>query len=246
MNKIKISASLLTAVFALSSCGSTTTQIAMSESESIATSTSVLPDIQVTEITSDEVDTTTSETTTTPIETTTTTEATTSPVDMDRDTILRNVCWGDTKDIVKFVETDELIDETSDALLYSTELTTLNASLMYKFDTNYGLYQAAYIVKDSYTSDGLMAISYYEKIRDAITTKYGKPIKDEKVKRSELADYAYNDGQALELGYIVFISKWKMGDTTIDLMCATLNYDTSISLFFKDSTYEEPTNTSGL
>ena len=60
--------------------------------------------------------------------------------------------------------------------------------------------------------------------------------------------YKYSDSnaQAVELGYLAYYANWQYGDTKIDLILATLNYKTNISLQFKDSTFDPPTNTDGL
>lgn len=189
--------------------------------------------------------TNTSETTTEP-ETTTTSETTESTlVSPDRETILRNVCWGDTKEIIKYVETDDIIDENENALMYDTYLSSNSSYLVYYVDEEYGLYQANYLIKG--LTDARVAHGSYSQIVEAVSSKYGNPASDEKKTLSSLAKYCDSDYDALELGYIAYIAKWEYSDdTVITLALVTINYELKLSLKFETTSFEPAANTNGL
>ena len=200
------------------------------------------------EITTGATTETTTETTT-EVTTETTTEVTTvtTLVDTNRETVLRNVCWGDTMDIVKYVEKDELMDSNNNTLWYKTSVSDISANLLYNFDDSYGLYNASYLFDSDYFTSGLVAIGQYNKLVESITAKYGEPLENsERILDSTMYKYSDSNAQAVELGYLAYYANWQYGDTKIDLILATLNYKTNISLQFKDSTFDPPTNTDGL
>ncbi|MGN1399723.1 MAG: hypothetical protein ACI4WG_06985 [Erysipelotrichaceae bacterium] len=190
--------------------------------------------------------TTTPQTTTTPTISETTETTVETLVDPNRKTIVRDVCWEDSKEIIKYVETDELIEEDDDMLVYSTEISGISAALAYQFDDEYGLYQVNYLLNEATSNSSTLAISYYKKIKEAVSQKYGSPIQDEKKPLSSLYEYCDSDSQALELGYIGYITKWTVDDTDISLVLGRINYNISFGLTFSDSNYVPPTDTSGL
>ena len=193
--------------------------------------------------------TTTLETTTTvstTIPETTAETTTTSLIDPNRETILRNVCWGDSKEIVKYVESDELFNDYEYYLIYYTNVAGYDAKIVYTFDEDYGLYNASYHLDESYFDTGYYAISNYNKIKEVLTAKYGVPTDDIKKTINSLAEYCDSDGQALELGYIAYGTKWEKEDTLINIVMGTNNYKIFFGIVFEDSSFEKPINTSGL
>ncbi len=233
MKKKKIAAFFLATALTLSSCGSNNS-INKEEKDTTNSTTNSLT--QTSSSTETEITTVAPETT----------EATSvTLVDPNRKTVLRNVCWGDTIDVVKSVETDELIYEEGDSLLYSTSIADCKSQLIYDFDKSHGLYSVTYLL-DTNIGNGLLAITKYNNVRDAVTAKYGSPKKDTKKTISSLSDYCDNDGQALELGYIAYVAHWDIENTSIDLLLATVDYKLNFGLMFKDTTFTPPTNTSGL
>lgn len=232
----------------LSACNNSPTnqEVIVNTSDESATTTTADVTTEMTTIETETTTTTATTTVTTTTPETTITTTTESLVDLNRDTIVRNVCWGDTTEIVKYVETDELYLEDKDFLAYYTTISGINAIVTYSFDSEYGLYSVAYQFNDSIENSGMLAISYYEKIKDAVIKKYGEPTNDVKKPMSNLYEYCDSDSQALELGYLGYTTSWEYNNTKIDMVLATVNYNMHFGLIFDDATFEVPTDTSGL
>ena len=176
----------------------------------------------------------------------TTQESTTDETDIsaDREPIVRNVCWGDTIDIVKSVETEELVDETSTELLYHTDLTGYSSALLYYIDEEYGLYEVVYLSDP--LSSGRTAYGAYNKIVDAVSSKYDEPVSNDSAIIDSLYDYCRDDYEALELGCIAYTAKWEYTDTKITLMLASIDYKLQTYLKFETTSFEPSVNTDGL
>ncbi len=187
---------------------------------------------------------------TTPNETSEITDAETSNttaatlVSPDRNTILRNVCWGDTKEILKSVETDEIGDEDDNALTYKTSLANHDAVLLYSLDPDFGLYKAFYSI--NCTNDAFTAHAAYDAIVESVTAKYGEPTDNSKRTLDHLAEYCSDDNQALKLGYIAYAASWDYTDTNITLMLLDYDYKLNLWLEFECKSFIPPTNTDGL
>lgn len=192
------------------------------------------------------ITTTTITTTTTPTTSETTETTVETLVDPNRKTIVRDVCWGDTIEIVKSLEKTECIEEDETTLLYDTTVANYDASLMYNFDSDYGLYQISYNFPDETGGNGVVLIGKYKKLVETLTAKYGEPTKNITQPMDSLYDYCDSDAEALEVGSLAYLTTWEFDDTTIEMLMAQVNYKIGIVIFFKDSNFEAPIDTSGL
>lgn len=236
--KIKsLLAAIVTMSIILSGCSSDNSS---ADAENVST------DNEITTTENNEVsEETTGETTSEATEENTTDETETEDdISEDRNPIVRNVCWGDTKEIIKSVETENLVDENDTTLMYKTYISDYSSALLYKIDAEYGLYEVDYLVdkKDS----GRSAYSAYKKIAEAVTSKYGDPINDDKMPLDSLYEYCDDDYEALELGSLAYRTQWEYNDTNITLMLARLNNVMQPFLQFEVTSFEPPVNSNGL
>lgn len=232
-------AAILAAVITLSGCSS--------DNSTADAGNNVSTDSEITTIENKTSEHSTEKTTNDDISDATTAEETTAAtlVSSDRETIFRNACWGDTKEIIKSVETDELLDENENELMYDTYLSSNSSYLIYYVDEDYGLYRANYLVKK--LSDGRIAHGAYTQIVEAVTSKYGEPLNDDKKILDSLYDYCSDDYQALELGYTAYTARWEYNDNTIiTLLLTSLDYELKLYLKFETTSFEPPVNTNGL
>lgn len=212
--------------------------------ESTATEPIVIPETTTENTTATTIENTTE--TTTEKTTVTTTETTVETlVDPKRETVVRNVCWKDTIDIVKSLEEAEFLEEDDNILLYETYVSNYRASLMYYFDKNYGLYKTVYIFPDETGANGTLLIGQYNQLVKVLSTKYGEPTQSIKKPLDSLYDYCDSDAEALTLGSLAYTTRWELNDTNIDILLMRMNSKLDITIFFEDTSFEPPVDTSG-
>ena len=79
-----------------------------------------------------------------------------------------------------------------------------------------------------------------------MTVKYGEPTEEIKRELSSLYEYCDNDGEALELGYLAFLTTWKFEETEISIILTQLNYKVTPFIKITNTTFIPPVDTSGL
>lgn len=242
MKKTKLLILALLSFYLLSGCNQNEINNE-NNSESITEASSITTEETTISTTSE----TTIESTTTTIPTTIETTDTTveTLVDPSRDTIVRNVCWGDTIEIVKSLEEESIVEETNDALLYNTEISGYSSSLLYQFDSEHGLYQVSYNVDSTLVNNGTIAIGMYNKLVEALSTKYGEPSNKVEKELDSLYKYCDSDAQAIELGYLAYLTTWTFDNTEINIILAQVNYKYAPVIIMKDTSFEPPIDTSG-
>ena len=169
----------------------------------------------------------------------TTTEPPTTLVSPNRKTNVRNMCWGDTKEIVKEVESSKLIDEDDEAILYDVEICGYSASMMLYFDRSYGLYEVNYIIPEDLGQQISLLLAEYENITAKISESYGTP-EHNVHKLNSLADYCDSVAEALELGYVAITDEWYTSQTNIIGSITTPDYKTSIIIKFSSANFTAP------
>ena len=138
------------------------------------------------------------------------------------DCIVRNVKFGDSKEIVELFEDaepasyyDEYKDDTQ--LIYTLKLNGIDTELWYMFNDN-KLTKIAYLN----TSTHVNAQSYindFDEIEEILESKYGKP--DEKNKKNNLKNYYTSEGDAIMMGYGLRIYTWNKEGYTITHYCTS-------------------------
>ena len=165
-------------------------------------------------------------------------------VDPNRETIVRNVCWGDTKEIVRSVETDTFIVEIDNRLLYETSVAGIDSDLVYYFTDDYGLYEVGYMIQKD-RSYAAVCISDYEKLKETLSIKYGEPIADFIAPLNSFYEYSNSDVESLQYGYAAYKTEWKIGNTKIVMGMLLQDFKINTIILISDTTYTPPTDTSG-
>lgn len=162
-----------------------------------------------------------------------------------RKTDFRNVCWGDSAARVKKEEKAELITDGDNSLMYSTTVDHEEMYLFYYFDSHDKLYMAQYGSKRQNASFGQWK-NDYDSLKKSLTAKYGKPDTSTVVNNVDqnLIDAA--GSQALELGYVTYLSEWKKGRTKIQLGLMSQEYQIYLSVIYSDKNHKDDPNDSGL
>ncbi len=168
----------------------------------------------------------------------TTTE--TSLVSKNRKTDVRDFCWGDTMEIAKEVEKEELLYETDNDLLYEVELCGYTVNMRLAFDEKYGLYDVTYISDDSGGVQASVMLNKYYDIVDRISDKYGNPSHSEK-KLSSLADYCDSTAEAIKSGYVAVSDIWEnVYHTNINGIIARSDYKVVFMFQFSSADFDKP------
>lgn len=152
--------------------------------------------------------------------------------------------WGDDAETIKKYETAEFYGEAEGGLVYYTDVAGKPAYVFYSFDEVGALYQGGYQFTTIY-KQGALYISEYNILKESLSSKYGSPEIDEIKKLSKLADYA-DEGMALELGYTMYQTKWKVENTEILLAMISQTDDVIIILNYSDVNHGKVHNTEGL
>jgi hypothetical protein len=152
----------------------------------------------------------------------------------------RKVHFGITIDSCKDIETASFGEESElkglKLVTYSTSVFDLNAILVYIFakDT---LTRAKYSFTDSYVSQNNY-IKDYLAIKEKLTEKYGKPLKDEKIWIDDLYKDNPNDyGMAVSAGHLVYYAKYDLDCMNITVLLKGENFKISISVEYSSNKY---------
>ncbi len=148
-------------------------------------------------------------------------EPTTSP-----QKTFRNTCWGMTRKRVKQAEVSELFHEEEHSLLYRGKIAELDCCIVYCLVED-RLVRARYVITEEHP-DRNNHINDFEKVKEALTVKYGKPADDQVVWRADLYKEDDDDwGVSVSLGHLVFGCDWSTDSTDILLMLCGENYEIS-------------------
>lgn len=158
----------------------------------------------------------------------------------------RNSNWGDSLEQVKSTESNTLILNTSDSLLYDdAKILGLSCSILYNFSDS-KLLNGGYVLSEKHSSDNL----YYEdylKLVKAYTEKYGKPTSsEENWNRSLYKDNPEKIGFAISIGDVKLNTKWITNTSTIDIVIKGDNYKFSTVIIYQSLNYEYQKNTDGI
>jgi hypothetical protein len=145
--------------------------------------------------------------------------------------------WGDSKE--KVIESEDLEPKhDADGVLgFQAKIAGLDTILAYIFVEN-KLVRSKYIITEKHTNANDF-ISDYEKLKEALTRKYGTPDKDETFWKNDLYKDDYEDwGMALKVGHLVYLASWETTDTDIGLVLSGENYDISLQIEYTSKKLE--------
>lgn len=147
----------------------------------------------------------------------------------------RSCFWGMQKEEVKKVEKEFLEYEDQECLIYSTSLFNIDCYLLYYFTRDNKLYESGYLFVKEYV-DPRSYIIDYQKVKNLIEKKYGKPYLDRENWTNDL--FKDNPGTALQLGFLRFISSWSTEKTNISLILTSNNrYEIGMLLSYTSKEY---------
>ncbi len=151
---------------------------------------------------------------------------------------VRNARWGDSIERIKKYETEDLLEETSDSLMYETSIGGAEAYLIYYFE-NDELYRVGYSLKDVYSAG--QYVNYVYSFANSLTEKYGEPEEGSgliKFERDSLIESA-GEASSLEYGYTAYKYEWYTDRTKILLGANSQNYDVYMILGYQDINHIE-------
>lgn len=151
--------------------------------------------------------------------------------------------WGSTLEEVIDVEgtylaSDKVDGKNDTVIIYRTKAVGMDVILGYYFCDN-GLYQVVYSLDEEHTS-GESYINDYEKFRDALTKKYGKPLFDRiKWNDSSMKEYYLENGKskgdALTYGYCSYSTGYQTDRSLIAMSMSSDNYEISTTIVYQST-----------
>lgn len=146
------------------------------------------------------------------------------------DVVFRSFKWGTPKELIKDVESMEMMWETDDVLSYSGSLAGISARVNFHF-CNGALESGMYIFDLDCFHDYMYVVGFYS-ISDTLSKEYGEP-------KSNLAwlDDLYRDeesewGTAIAAGHLVMTNIWNDGQAEVTLICQGDHYDITLCLSY--------------
>ena len=144
----------------------------------------------------------------------------------------RKTNWGMSKEQVKETEKGKIVSENEDEVIFRVPDFDDNFECGYSFLEN-KLYNSTYLFIGEHTNLNDY-IDDYERIKEALTKKYGKPIKDTISWKNDLYK---NDkqywGLAIVSGDLDYFTLWETSTTTILLALFGNNYDISLGIRYE-------------
>jgi hypothetical protein len=125
----------------------------------------------------------------------------------------RDVKWGMSAEQVRRAEKAKLNSLRGGDLLYEIELFDTRCLIAYSF-VDGKLFRAGYVTDEYYMNDALY-FETYEKFKNAVAQKYGKPGKEVRYVPDSYKDDA---GTGLAKGVVFYYAYWDLGDIEILLM----------------------------
>jgi hypothetical protein len=144
----------------------------------------------------------------------------------------RKTNWGMSKEQVKASEKGEIVVENENTVIFMVPDFDDNFQCGYDFLEN-KLYSSLYRFSGEHSNKNLY-IDDYERLKGALTKKYGKPIADNiEWKNNIYKDDRANWGMAISLGYLMYFSMWETPATWISLILSGDNYDIGFGILYQ-------------
>jgi hypothetical protein len=153
----------------------------------------------------------------------------------------RQANWGMSKNEVKAIENAELDYESDDILGYNVKIGVNNFFCGYYFLED-KLYQAGYSYIDNHTNNNDYIVEY-EKLKELLIQKYGKPEIDEVIWKNDLfKDDIQHWGVAISMGHLMYHTTWENDVTIIGMILHGDNYETSLAIGYDSKQLKEWAN----
>ena len=153
----------------------------------------------------------------------------------------RKTNWGMNETQVKEIEGNEILETYEDGFAYKNKVGGLDCKVIYQFVEN-KLYIAGYLFTELHTNYDLW-IDDYQKIKDLLIKKYGKPIKSGMFWTSDSYKKMWgndqNLGTAVGMGYLVYYTEWDTPKTKIWIGLKGDNLDIDFRVTYESKELKE-------
>ena len=153
----------------------------------------------------------------------------------------RKTNWGMSMEQVKATEGKKPGGESDTCIAYEVEIDAKDFICLYQFLEN-KLFFSGYNYKEEHINYNLY-IDDYEDLKEILTKKYGKPIKDEEMWDSlsewELKAYKQNLGNSISVGFLTYFAFWETPTTRIELILDGDNYEINLRIRYISRELEE-------
>ena len=144
----------------------------------------------------------------------------------------RKTNWGMSKEQVKAIEEKKPGGESDTCIAYEVEIDAKDFICLYEFLEN-KLFFSGYNCKEEHINYNLY-IDDYEDLKEILTKKYGKPIKDGEtwglLSEWELKAYEQNLGNSIGAGFLTYFAFWETPTTRIELILDGDNYEINLRI----------------
>lgn len=146
----------------------------------------------------------------------------------------RQTNWGMSKEEVVEIEGKDFEEQNigiQNLLGYEASLLNMESALVFSFIEN-KLFAAGYVIGETHTNENNY-IDDYNKIKSALTEKYGKPSSDNINWKNDLYKNDQQDwGFAISLGHLEYIASWETETTDINLTLTGNNHDITLRVMY--------------
>ncbi|MCD6098451.1 DUF3157 family protein [bacterium] len=144
----------------------------------------------------------------------------------------RKTTWGMGKIQVKKTEKGKIVEEDENLLAYQGTVGGLDCFILYIFAEG-KLVRAKYAFTETHSNKNDY-ISDFNTLKETLTKKYGKPVKDSRIWRNDLYedDYQYW-GFAVSLGHLAYFAEWETPNTYITLALYGENYEITLAIEYQ-------------
>lgn len=157
----------------------------------------------------------------------------------------RNTTWVMDKEKVKIAETDTLVEETENHLIYKSTVAEWPTDLIYRFYEG-TLYQAEYHF-DIYHNSKKLYLNDYESLKNKIEIIYGPPAFEDQYHwfNEQNKDNPALHPYAISLGHLKIVNLWHVSHMDITLSIKGEDGNVSITVIYKNPYLKKKEN-SGL
>jgi len=151
---------------------------------------------------------------------------------------LRKVKWGMKKEEVKAAERGKIVLETEDEVDVMVPDFDDDFQLGYMFLED-KLYRSTYLFIGKFTNKNDY-IDEFEKWKEALMKKYGKPTLDRVVWKNDLYKSDKQEwGMAVSVGHLLYAVQWETSTTEIGIMLMGNNYKINLGIFYESKKLKE-------
>ena len=150
----------------------------------------------------------------------------------------RKINWGMKKEEVKATERGKIVFETEDEVDFMVPDFDNDFKCGYMFLED-KLYRSTYLFIGKFTNKNDY-IYEFEKWKEALIKKYGKPTLDKVVWKNDLYKNDKQEwGMAVSVGHLLYAGQWETPTTEIGIMLMGNNYKINLGIFYESKELKE-------